>query len=415
MLETVLTSDWILVVADIATQLKEDFARIPVTAPPDQVEGDSTAKGNARRRLAGGKSRAQRQNALRTADTRLQRADPQYATRADTNLAHFLLARPDTNLDPYAYAELTLPVGSELNAIGVWGTFHFAALQKASRLAREKLTPEERRKLVRAMLFDEVFALHFLEDTHAAGHVAGCWGDVSQRKGTHDFYNANSIEVFTWKGRDKTIILMGDSHMRPEDVDLAAKAEQTSLEQVLDAASGRSRGYEFLYTPKAPAPRRKPLTSAGARPSHCGIRVCATKVDTRQLSKRFFLADPSSGLGCRDRRLAAFSQRDRDVRRTGRFDRRARYQRWIRVFADQQRLGRRARHRFSRRVGAGGGAGECERWTGVRPDRFSRRFPLHKQGDRDRIGGVEGEPECGDPGALWSVHPDPDAVLSRAG
>jgi len=253
MLETVLTSDWILVVADVAAQLKVDLARIPVTAPPATTKGKPTDTSDDRRRFASGKSRAQRQNALRTADTRLQRADSQYATRADTNLAHFMLARPDTNLNPYAYAELTLQVGSELNAMGVWGTFHLAALQKASRLAREELAPEERRALVRAMLFDEAFALHFLEDMYAAGHVAGCWGDVSQRKGTHDFYNAHGLEVFTWKGRDRTIILMGDAHMRPEDAQLAAEAVRTSLEQVLDAATGRSRDYDFPYAPKAPA------------------------------------------------------------------------------------------------------------------------------------------------------------------
>jgi hypothetical protein len=253
MLETVLKSNWILVVADIAAQLKVDLARIPVTAPPDQAKEASTLTADVGRRLAGAKYRAERRNALRTADTRLQRADPQYATRADSNFAHFLLARPDTNLDPYAYAQLTLRPGSELNAIGVAATFHLSALQKASRLAKEKLAPKDRRALVRAMMFDEAFALHFLEDTYAAGHVAGCWGDVSQRKGTHDFYNEIGLEVFTWKGRDKTIILTGDAHMRPEDAELAAKAVRTSLEQVLDAATGRSRGYEIPYTPMAPA------------------------------------------------------------------------------------------------------------------------------------------------------------------
>lgn len=34
MFDTVLRPDWILVVADVAAQLKEDLARIPVTAPP---------------------------------------------------------------------------------------------------------------------------------------------------------------------------------------------------------------------------------------------------------------------------------------------------------------------------------------------------------------------------------------------
>jgi len=50
---------------------------------------------------------------------------------------------------------------------------------------------------------DEAFALHFLEDTYAAGHVAGTWGDASQRKGTHDFYNANGLEVRTWDNAER--------------------------------------------------------------------------------------------------------------------------------------------------------------------------------------------------------------------
>jgi hypothetical protein len=247
MLETVRKSDWILVVADVAAQLKEDLARIPVTAPPDQAERASGIIADAQRRLADEASRAKRLNAQRSADTRIQRADPQYATRADANLAHFVLPRPDTNLDPIAYGILALKPGSELNAIGVYAWYHISAMEKASRLANEQLSPEERRALVRAMLFDEAFALHFLEDVFAAGHVAGSWGDVSQRKGTHDFYNQNGIEVFTWKGRERTIVLMGDAHMRPQDAALAAESVRKSIAQVLDAAAGRSRGYSIPH------------------------------------------------------------------------------------------------------------------------------------------------------------------------
>jgi hypothetical protein len=253
MLETVRASDWILQVADIAAQLKADLARIPVSAAPEATGGTYAALADARQRLASEKSRAERVNALRTADTRLQRADSRYATRADANLAHFLLARPDTGLDPVAYGDLALKPGSELNAVGVYAWYHISALQKAGRIANEELSAGERRKLARSMLFDEAFALHFLEDTYAAGHVAGSWGDVSQRKGTHDFYNQNGLEVFTWKGRDRTIVLMGDAHMRPQDAELAARAVRTSLEQVLDAATGRSRDDKVPHTPTAPA------------------------------------------------------------------------------------------------------------------------------------------------------------------
>jgi hypothetical protein len=197
MLETVRTANWILVVADVAAQLKADLAQIPVTAPAEQAAATSTALTEAQRRLADQASRAQRVNALHTADLRLQRADPQYATRADANLAHFLLPRPDTNLDPSQYASLALQRGSVLNAAGVYAWYHISALQKATRLANESLSADARRALARAALFDEAFALHFLEDMFSAGHVAGSWGDVSQRKGTHDFYNENGIEVFT--------------------------------------------------------------------------------------------------------------------------------------------------------------------------------------------------------------------------
>ncbi len=268
MLETVRQSDWILVVADVAAQLKVDLARIPVTAPPDQAERTPGIIADAQRRLTDEASRAQRVNAQRSADLRMQRADPQYARRADTNLAHFLLPRPDTNLDPIDYGMLVLKPGSHLNAMGVYAWYHISAMEKASRLANERLSPEERRALVRAMLFDEAFALHFLEDVFAAGHVAGSWGDVSQRKGTHDFYNQSGIEVFTWRGRERTIVLVGDAHMRPQDAALAAESVRKSIAQVLDAAAGRARGYSIPHT-----------ATAGARPDDFDICKSVTFPD----------------------------------------------------------------------------------------------------------------------------------------
>jgi hypothetical protein len=251
MMETVLGSDWILVVADVAAQLKLDLANIPITATADQVGPASDIVSDAQRRLADEATRAKRVNALRTADIRLQRADPEYATRAGSNNAHFLLARPGTDTDVLAYAELTLRPGSPLNAIGVYAWFHLSALQKASRLAREQLTPDERRALVRAMLFDEAFALHFLEDAYSAGHVAGTWGNASQRQGTHDHYNQSGLEVFTWNGGSKSQVLMGDAHLRPQDAALAAKDIRKSLVQVLDVAAGKDR--DVPYSPSAPA------------------------------------------------------------------------------------------------------------------------------------------------------------------
>jgi hypothetical protein len=231
MTQTVRESSWILMVADIAAQLKTDLAAIP--------DVDSHQATGLRQRYAVEDMKARRANALRTADTRIQRADRSYATRADSNLAHFMLPRPDTQLDPFAYGKLALRAGSPLNAPGVYSWYHIGALQKANRLRTTQLAPGERRQLVRAMLFDEAFALHFLEDMYAAGHVAGSWGDLSQRKGTHDFYNENGLEVFTWKGRDHTIVLSGDAHMRAQDADRVSQAVRLSLLQVLQVVSGQ--------------------------------------------------------------------------------------------------------------------------------------------------------------------------------
>jgi hypothetical protein len=249
MLATVREAPWILPVADVAAKLKVDLARASGTVTPhaDNPGGISAA----RRRFEAESVRAARINALRAADLRLQRTDPEYATRAGANNAHFLLARPATNIMPADYAALTLRPGSEISAIGVYSYFHLSALQKASRLSQETLAPEEREALARAVLADEAFALHFLEDVYAAGHIAGTWGDVSQRQGTHDYYNENGLEVFTWNGGAHSIVVMGDAHMRPEDAEVGATAVRHSLEQVLDVAAGRES--RMPLAPQAPA------------------------------------------------------------------------------------------------------------------------------------------------------------------
>jgi len=256
MFETARRAPWILKVAEVAAQLKLDLAQIPLTAAatPEQPEGSRDLVTETRRRIASEAAQAQRDNALRTSNVRLQRADPGYATRAGRNGAHFLLARPDTNIEAGDYAALALSPGAPISAIGVYSYFHLSALQKASRLASEpQLAPAERAALSRAVLADEAFALHFLEDVFAAGHIAGTWGDPSQRAGTHGFYNQHGIEVFTWAGASRSIVLMGDAHMRPEDAEVASAAVRASLQQVLDVASGRPGGPAFAHTPAAPA------------------------------------------------------------------------------------------------------------------------------------------------------------------
>jgi hypothetical protein len=73
MVHTILKTEWILDVADIAADLK--------------------------RRLASAKDRSQRTNALRDSDIRLQRADQEYATRAGSNIPSRVAGASATLID----------------------------------------------------------------------------------------------------------------------------------------------------------------------------------------------------------------------------------------------------------------------------------------------------------------------------
>ncbi len=211
LLDNVLRSDWILGVADIAARLREDLAAAEGTY--DRV------------------------NALRNADIRMQRTDPNYATRAGSNNVHFLLSRTYATMTMRDYAHDCLLPGAELNALGAYAIFHQSALRKVARLrADASLTDDARRDLVLSALADEAFALHFLEDTFASGHVAGTWGATAVRKGTHDYYCEHGMEVTTWDGRQT--VIKGDAYMRPVDAEFAARTIRTSLEQFLDVYAG---------------------------------------------------------------------------------------------------------------------------------------------------------------------------------
>ena len=103
MFETARSAPWILQVADVAAQLKVDLGRIPVTAGPEPAGG---RHGRDDRRAAPHRERDARGHGASTrcapptsgcsAPTR------DYATRAGSNNAHFLLARPDTDDRPDA-------------------------------------------------------------------------------------------------------------------------------------------------------------------------------------------------------------------------------------------------------------------------------------------------------------------------
>lgn len=213
MLTVVLKSEWILNVAHVAAQLELDIK-------------DS-------------KNRSEHVNALRNSDIRLQRADPEYATRAGSNNVHFLLARPEVQTTGEDYYSLVHAQGAPLNALGMYSWYHTSALYKVARSREANLTNEQKSALILAALADEAFALHFLEDVYAAGHIAGTWGDAAVRKGTHDYYNERGLEVTTWEG--KPAVVMGDAYMRPEDAELAAASVTMSISQLLMVADGKLR------------------------------------------------------------------------------------------------------------------------------------------------------------------------------
>ncbi len=220
LLHNVLETKWILGVADVCARLKN--------------------------RTAASESRSERMNNLRDSDLQLQRVDPDYATRAGKNNVHFLLARATTDVDTRTYIRTSVQAGADLNAMGTYAWYHYSALLKAGRLSREQLSPTERAALARAALADEAFSLHFLEDSFAAGHITGTWGDASLRKGTHDYYNESGFETRSWVGRH--MVLAGDAWMREEDAERASDVMSVSLAQFVDAVSGSGVGAHLRST-----------------------------------------------------------------------------------------------------------------------------------------------------------------------
>ncbi len=210
MLNTVLDSSWILGVERVAAKLKEQ--------------------------LAAATRRDQKLNAVQISNILFERVDPEYSTRATSNDAHFLLARPDVAMEALEYARLALGPHADLNSLATYLWFHMRALGTAE-LAVRAGNGELQADAVRAALADEAFALHFIEDSFAAGHVAGNWGSSAVRLGTHDYYSEHGLALSTWSG--KHFVAMGDAYMTPEDQRRAALAVHDSLVQLLDAFAGK--------------------------------------------------------------------------------------------------------------------------------------------------------------------------------
>jgi hypothetical protein len=177
-------------------------------------------------------------NLMRNQDIELQLADPEYATRAGSNNSHFLLARPRSFMTGREYANYCFKTGQDINAIGVYVMYHITALNKIHYVGTHTDIPTDiRKKIILSAFADEAFASHFLEDIYAAGHVAGTWGNAALRKGTHDYYNKHGLEISTWN--EKSYIIMGDAHLRHEDIDSSSNTLLFSLNQFIDAYNNK--------------------------------------------------------------------------------------------------------------------------------------------------------------------------------
>jgi len=196
---------------------------LDVTQTSEQIAND----------LAESHSTEERENLWITSNLRLQAVDHEYVTRAGGNSAHFSPTRAGRTLAQQIAA--STQAGASLNAMGLYVQYHVAALQLAASMEGD--TTHGAPWLAQRVLALEAYALHFLQDMFASGHVAGSWGDAATRKGTHDYYCAHGYATTDWSGHD--LILSGDAHMKPVDLARAAEAMALSMTQVFEASAAR--------------------------------------------------------------------------------------------------------------------------------------------------------------------------------
>lgn len=223
MIETILKSNWILKVASIANQLEEDFLNV--------------------------KNNTQLVNTLRKSDLKLMRTDNEYVTRAGANSVHFLLPRQTVSISGKDYLMSSIEAGAPLNAMGAYAYYHQLALHKSKLYASLPKEDPSRTILIMGALADEAFAIHFLQDAYAAGHAVGSWGNASQQKGTHDYYNEHGLAVDTWDGKKQ--VVFGDAYLKKEDLALTAEAVTKSLAQVLNSISSNNFSNPIKVAPYA--------------------------------------------------------------------------------------------------------------------------------------------------------------------
>ncbi len=161
--------------------------------------------------------------------------DPAYLTRARHNEGHFALLRRSNRFDDYLADSLR--EGARPNVAALYAIYHAAALRFAAACG-SPLPPRARRLLVRRALLSEAYALHFVEDAFAAGHLVGTEGDARTRAGTHDFYCEHGREARTWLPGDESYVAHGDGFLdEGADRDERRHAARAVARSLADLAS----------------------------------------------------------------------------------------------------------------------------------------------------------------------------------
>lgn len=165
----------------------------------------------------------------------LESYDENYTERADANTAHFQLPRSAAEESLRGYLSSVFGAGVRVNGIALYANYHAAALRLAS-AEHGSPTPES---ILRVILL-EAYALHFLQDSFAAGHAVGARPPRELYKGTHDYYSEHGIAARTWSAPNTTYHAYGDSFMTEKDLSYASEATSASLHQVIASLSGQA-------------------------------------------------------------------------------------------------------------------------------------------------------------------------------
>lgn len=185
--------------------------------------------------------------------------DEQYLSRASDNRSHFAWPRRTERLGEYL--RNALKPGQKPSSYAFYILYHGAALRLARRASSAGATTPRWDTLRRALL-SEAFALHYLEDSFSAGHIAGRRGGSRVRNGTHDYYCENGLDGRVWsedftsmcEEREEcelagSYYAHGDAFMTTTDRLHAAVAVQRSLHDLAHALRWDVSERTWLFDP----------------------------------------------------------------------------------------------------------------------------------------------------------------------